>query len=316
MEESAVIKENIIFLFCEGFDIILQTNIRIMVNRVLNVLYLIAIIIGVSGQNVVKKPYTQKTNGNGVYFFTTLLSGAALLFFALTSPELAFDLSFVPYSVAFAVSYALASLFAVLAIAYGSLSLTSLITSYSLMIPTFYGLIFLKDPFGKGFIFGLVFLIVSLFLINKKDGNIKFSLKWIIFVIVAFIGNGMCSVVQKMQQVAFDGAYKNEFMIVALAIVTVVMFVMTMIKERKGIKLYLKAGWHLSIICGALNGMVNLFVMILSNRMPVSLMFPLISAGGLIVTYLVSRFLYKEKLTRMQFLGFIFGLAAIVFLNI
>lgn len=287
-----------------------------MVNRVLNVLYLIAIIIGVSGQNVVKKPYTQKTNGNGVYFFTTLLSGAALLFFALTSPELAFDLSFVPYSVAFAVSYALASLFAVLAIAFGSLSLTSLITSYSLMIPTFYGLIFLKDPFGKGFIFGLVFLIISLFLINKKDGNIKFSLKWIIFVIVAFIGNGMCSVVQKMQQVAFDGAYKNEFMIVALAIVTVVMFVMTMIKERKGIKLYLKAGWHLSIICGALNGMVNLFVMILSNRMPVSLMFPLISAGGLIVTYLVSRFLYKEKLTRMQFLGFIFGLAAIVFLNI
>ena len=63
------------------------------------------------------KKASHKTNGNGVYFFTTLLSGAALLFFALTSPELAFNLSFVPYSVAFAVSYALASLFAVLAIA-------------------------------------------------------------------------------------------------------------------------------------------------------------------------------------------------------
>ena len=29
--------------------------------------------------------------------------------------------------------------------------------------------------------------------------------------------------------------------------------------------------------------------------MPVSLMFPMISAGGIIITYLVSRFFYKEK---------------------
>jgi len=287
-----------------------------MVNKVLNVLYLIAIIIGVSGQNVVKKPYTQKTNGNGVFFFTAILSAAALLFFVLTSSGLTFKLSFVPYSVAFAVSYALASLFAVLAIAYGSLSLTSLITSYSLMIPTFYGLTVLNDDIGKGFWVGLVFLIISLFLINKKDKNVKFSLKWIICVIIAFIGNGMCSVVQKMQQEEFKEAYKNEFMIVALAIVTVVMLVLTLIKERDGLKLYSKAGWHLALVCGALNGMVNLFVMILSNRMAVSIMFPMISAGGLVVTYIVSRFLYKEKLSRMQFLGFIFGLAAIVFLNI
>ena len=56
--------------------------------------------------------------------------------------------------------------------------------------------------------------------------------------------------------------------------------------------------------------------MILSGKMPVSLMFPLISAGGLIVTYIVSRFFYKEKLTKIQFIGFIFGLMAVVFLNV
>ena len=251
-----------------------------------------------------------------MYFFNAIISAAALLFFAVTATKLDFDISFIPYSIGFAVSYAIATVFLVLAIAYGSLSLTSLFFSYSLMIPTLYGLVFLKDDISVVFILGLALLVVSLFLVNKNDKKAKFSFKWIICVILAFLGNGMCTVVQNMQQVAFDGAYKNEFMIVALAIVALVMSIMSLIKERKAMKVYAKAGWHWALICGLLNGMVNLFVMILSRSMPVSVMFPLISAGGLVVTYLVSRFVYKESLTKLQFVGFILGLAAVVFLNI
>lgn len=271
--------------------------------------------MGISGQSIVKKPYTQKTNGAGVYFFNTLLSAAALLFFVVTSSKFSFDISFIPYSIGFAVSFAVTSVFMVLAIAYGSLSLTSLFISYSLMIPTFYGLI-IGDTVSTGFIPGMLLLVISLFLTNKSDEKAKISLKWIICVFLSFFGNGMCTVVQKMQQIASNGAYKNEFMIVALAIVTVVMLIMSILKERTEINFFAKVGWHWAIICGVLNGMVNLFVMILSGKMPVSLMFPLISAGGLIVTYIVSRFFYKEKLTKIQFIGFIFGLTAVVFLNI
>ena len=281
----------------------------------MDILYLLAIILGISGQSIVKKPYTQKTNGAGVYFFNTLLSAAALLFFVVTSSKFSFDISFIPYSIGFAVSFAVSSVFMVLAIAYGSLSLTSLFISYSLMIPTFYGLI-IGDTVSTGFIPGMLLLVISLFLTNKSDEKAKISLKWIICVFLSFFGNGMCTVVQKMQQIASNGAYKNEFMIVALAIVTVVMLIMSILKERTEIKFFAKVGWHWAIICGALNGMVNLFVMILSGKMPVSLMFPLISAGGLIVTYIVSRFFYKEKLTKIQFIGFIFGLMAVVFLNV
>ena len=281
----------------------------------MDILYLLAIILGISGQSIVKKPYTQKTNGAGVYFFNTLLSAAALLFFVVTSSKFSFDISFIPYSIGFAISYAVSSVFMVLAIAYGSLSLTSLFISYSLMIPTFYGLI-IGDTVSTGFIPGMLLLVISLFLTNKSDEKAKISLKWIICVFLSFFGNGMCTVVQKMQQIASNGAYKNEFMIVALAIVTVVMLIMSILKERTEIKFFAKVGWHWAIICGALNGMVNLFVMILSGKMPVSLMFPLISAGGLIVTYIVSRFFYKEKLTKIQFIGFIFGLMAVVFLNV
>lgn len=282
----------------------------------LNVFYLVAIILGISGQNIVKKPYTKKTNGGGVYFFNALVSAAALLFFVVTSKGLQFDLSVIPYSIGFAATYTVASVFGVLAIANGPLSLTSLVTSFSLMIPTLYGLIFLKDPIGFGFFPGMILLAISLILINKPDKNAKLSFKWIVYVLLAFLGNGMCTVAQNMQQRAFKGAYKSEFMIISYAMVVAVMLTVALWKDRKNIKLYAKAGWYIAPACGALNGMVNLFVMILSARMAVSLMFPLISAGGLVVTYIVSRFWYKEVLTKTQFIGFVFGAVAVVFLNI
>lgn len=119
-----------------------------------------------------------------------------------------------------------------------------------------------------------------------------------------------------MQQDASNGAYKNEFMLTALAIVTVFMLVMSLLKERNKITIYAKAGWYWATACGLLNGIVNLFVMILSGRMAVSLIFPLISAGGFVGTYIVSRFFYKETLTKIQSAGFVIGLAAVVFLNI
>ena len=282
----------------------------------LNTIYLLSIILGVSGQNIVQKIYAGKTKGKGVYVFGMITSICAMLFFLLTSKDIALNVEVLPYAVGFAISYAVATASLVMAVSCGSLSLTSLIVSYSLLLPTVYGLLFLKDPISIGFIPGIILLIISLVLINKKDEKVKFSLKWIICVILAFVGNGMCSVIQKMQQVRFDGAYKNELMIEALIIVTTILLVLSFAKERKDTKTFVKHGWYLGLICGLLNSMVNLFVMILSGRIPVSLMFPLISAGGIIVIYIVSRFIYKETLTKLQFVGFILGIISVVLLNI
>ncbi len=279
--------------------------------------YLVIIILCSSGQNIVKKPFTDKNGGRGVYFFSAAVAFFAMLFFVFSSRSLSFNTALLPYSLGFAVAYCFATVFAILAIAQGPLSLTSLLISYSLMIPTFYGLLFLKDPIGTFFVIGLTLLVISLFLINKKSkDDAKISLKWLLYVVLAFVGNGMCSVIQKMQQSKFDGEYKNEFMIIALAAVFVAMAIGCILREKNDLKKCAKSGWSYALICGSMNGVVNLFVMLLQAKMNVSLMFPLISSGSIIVTYLVSRFFYKEKLTKIQFVGFVTGIAAIVFLNL
>ena len=282
----------------------------------MTVLYLIIIIACISGQNITKKMYTKKANVSGTYLFSACTALFSMLFFVVTLKDFRWDAGIIPYAIEFAASFAVAGLFGVLAIGAGPLSISSLMISYSLMIPTFYGILFLKEPIGIFFLIGLCLLAISLFLVNKKNDKSPVTFKWTVFVFLSFVGNGLCSTFQKMQQARFGGAYKNEFMILSLAIVSVVLFIAALIVGKGDIKENLRHARVLAPVSGVMNGLTNMLVMLLSGLMAVSVMFPLISAGGIIVTYIVSKFFYKEALTKTQFIGFLIGIASIVFLNI
>ena len=285
----------------------------------MNALLLTVTILFCSLQTVLKRVFTSRTGGKGTFLFSAITCLGALGFFLVTGGRLSFEAGIVPYAIAFAASYAISSIFGILAVATGSMCLSSLIISCSLIIPSLYGLIFLKEPGGIGLYAGIVLLLIALVLVNRKDTSekaIPITPKWLLFVFLSFLGNGMCSVTQKMQQVAFDGAYKNEFMIIALCFVFLFTMLPALKAERKEFAPLIKSGWWLALLCGLFNGVVNLFVMILSGRVPASVMFPLISGGGIVLTYIVSKVVYKEQMSRRQFVGFILGLLSIIFLSL
>ncbi len=283
----------------------------------MNILYLVLIAAGCSVQRIVRKPYTLKNGGKGPFTFSLITVVAALLFFVFSAKSFEFEIGILPYAALFALSYGASTVCSVYAIACGPLSLTGLLISYSLLLPTIYGLLFLHDDVSEWFYPGIALLMVSLFLLGKKNDKAPITFKWVVFVLLAFLGNGFCTIAQKMEQVAFDGAYKNEFMIVSLAMVVLAFGVCVLFSgERKELKTYVKTGWHLALVCGIANGVVNLLVMVLSGKMPAALMFPLISAGDIVITYFVSRFLYKEQLSAAQQWSLVLGIGAIVFLNL
>ena len=278
---------------------------------------LLSIILGMLLQSVAKKAFNKCSGDKGAYLFTAISVLAAAAFFAIIGKKpFRFDAAWLPYSLGFALSYGVASIGSFLAIQYGSLSLTSLATSYSLIIPTLYGLMFLGEPGSSYLYIGIVLLLVSLLLINTKKGDMKISLKWAIFAFLGFLGNGVCSTVQKVQQTVFDGAAKNEFMIVALLVVAVILFLMSLGSEKESWKPCVKKGIGWMLLCGIANGAVNLFVMVLSASMPASVMFPLISAGGILATALVAKLIFQEKLTVKQYVGMLLGIGAVIFLNL
>lgn len=278
-------------------------------------LLLISVIILLPLQSIVKKPFTNKVGDKGSFTFTAILSLVAVVLFIVTGKGFEWNVGYLPYAIGFAVSYIAANVFAVLAIATGSVSLSSLIIKISLLLPTAYGLL-LGEGVSAFFIVGIALLIASMILINKPEKGEKISLKWLIFAMLSFVGNGMCSITQKMHQQEFGELYKNEFMIVAVGISFVVSVIIALAVERKETIKYIKIGLVPAAVCGLANGAVNLFVMILNNRIDASVMFPLISAGGIIIVYLVSKFYYKEKLTNLQTAGLFIGIASVIFLNL
>ena len=283
----------------------------------MNAFLMLIIIVGVSVQQVAKKAYNKKVK-NGTFSFSAASAFIAVSVFIITSDgSFDFTAGILKYSVLFAASYSMASVSSLLAISTGSLSLTSLIIQYSLVIPTFYGLFVLNEPIKLSMVIGVILLLVSLVLINLAGKGEKhtINLKWGIFALLAFVGNGACSTIQKVQQMEFPGLYKSEFMIIAYIITVAILMILAVFSEKKEIVPHLKkgAGWY--IVCGLANGIVNYLVLVMSLRMPASVMFPLISAGGIVMTALISVFVYKEKLSLQQKMGLMLGLMAIVVLN-
>ena len=276
---------------------------------------LLAIVVAcISLQNIFRKQYNVKMQTPSAFSFSLLSTVFALLFFVICSGfKLEFVLGVVPYSVGFAVSYALALAGSLLAIKHGPLSITMLITSYSLVIPAFHGIFAYGDTLEVVGIIGLLMLLVSLFLINKKSSNSGMSIKWLFYVILAFGGNGFCSVFQKMQQRAYEGEYKNEFMIISLVFCALFMIAaMVIAKEKPDFKnsLVLGAG------CGVANGIVNMLVMVLVGSIPSIILYPSIAAGGIVIGFLVAVFVYKERLSTQQIMGYIMGTISVVLMNL
>lgn len=285
-----------------------------------NIILILGVILATATHRVASKVYTKRIQ-RGAFTFSVLNIGGAIIVYALFG-GVGFD--FPPrlwlYAVVFSVFYLAAAVCILLAIMEGSLALTSLIVAYSPVIPTVYGLLFLHEKASVTLFIGILFLAISLVLINpKKDaGEVKITFKWVIFVVLGLIGDGAKSTMLKTQQLDFGGLYKNEFLVISFAISAVVCLVIALTREKGHMKTNLRGGGVLGIVCGLLTGSINLCTSLLaapSRNMPASIMFPLISAGGIICSLLVACFIFKEKLSKQQLLGLALGIVSIVFLG-
>lgn len=132
-------------------------------------LTLIITIVIMSSQNILIKQYNVKSRNRNSFLFSAVSSLFAMLFFMISSgSDLRFTLQFVPYSIGFAAAYALALVGQNLAIASDPLSISSLVNSYSLIIPTLYGILFLKESLKPTAYVGIALLLISLYFINIR----------------------------------------------------------------------------------------------------------------------------------------------------
>lgn len=287
-------------------------------NSLINYSCLLTIILLSTAQNVLNKHFTLRQT-TGRYFFTAFkLLFSVIPFLIMNRGIHPMPAAVWPYVLGMAVAFSSASIFTFLAICEGSLAKTSLFVSYSLLIPVLYGLLFNGEPFTVLIGIGLFLLALSIFLTRGADrSQKKVTAKWLIFALLGALGNGFCSTVQKMQGVAFDGNYTSDFMIRMEIICSALFLALLVFTEPHEIKPSFKNGFWAPALAGLANGIVNFLVILLNGRgMAASVMFPVISAGGIVCIFFVSLFLYKEKFSVRQYIGFAAGILSIVLLNL
>ncbi len=280
---------------------------------------LIALCVGtLTVQNIFTKQYSLK-GVNADFTFSAIKVLFAFLFFLFTTAELSISGRILPYSIGFAVTYTIATITSVLAIRTGPLAITSLIMSYSLLIPTLYGFVFLNEPAGLLKCAGIVCLLVSLYLVRNQataDEDRSVSARWLLYVVLAFFSNGLCSVIQNAQQRKFDGAENGNFMVIALFFSLAALVVIALCSERSQIPAALRHGLVWGAAGGICNGATNLLVMLILPMVASSVFFPVLSCGQLLLIFAISALAYREKFLPRQLVGLVFGLAALVMLNL
>lgn len=314
-EDFLVFSEDILLTGTKKCDILLVTEVTAM-----SILLITLETISQVAQSVCIKLFGRKCKSGDVVF-TAMMSLFAFIFFLMIAlfTGAGYAVEVLPYSIGFAIAYSFSTLMYILAFGCGSLGITSLILSYSLVIPTLYGLIFWGESLSEIQIAGIAALVISLFMVREKADEKKkaATFKWILYMVVAFIANGACAVIQREQQLRFLETYDTGFMTAALAIAAVIMFLAAFITERRSIKEAVRNGWGLSLVSGATNGSANLIIMITLGLgiMEAAQFYPVIAASQTILTFIVSIIMFGERFILRQWIGFAFGTVALVLMN-
>ncbi|MBR5527699.1 MAG: EamA family transporter [Clostridia bacterium] len=261
-----------------------------------------------------------KKQGKGGMFFNAIICLFAMLYFLVTDTGgLHFARGIWIYGIVNSLMYATGFYSAYVAFKIGSFGLTRLFTSFGIIISTFYGIIFLNEPTSALTYISLALILISLALMNyrKEDNDSqKISFKWVIYVLLIVLSNAAITIIGRMQYGIYGDTYKNEFLIISLAGAAISLFVLGAIFELDNLKVTIKHGFLYGALAGIFNGINNLLVLVTYNYLPISFTSPLKSGLGIVISFLLSALLYKEKFNRRQLASVFMGILAVVLMNI
>lgn len=285
-------------------------------------LYLISSVFFVASSSILGAFYNKKNVGKKSateLYNALLLSSVAVFWLVSFLLDGTFDWAVVPYSILFAASYTICNVGLINALKTGSVALTSLMLQLSLIGTTIWGFFFWDTKFTPLVAIGLILVAVALWLClytGKKEKG-AFSWKWLFFTMMAFLGNVGCTIVQKTQQMDFNAQYGNFLMMVAIAISAIVCIVMYLRSDKIDFSQTVRTSWYFPVSAGVCNALLNLFVIFLAtSSLSPSLIYPVLSIGGLMLTTTCSAFIFKEKMHWWQWLGIGVGIVAVGILSL
>ena len=235
----------------------------------------------------------------------------------------AVDWRVLPYAGLYGVCYALFWVGLTCALQCGSAALSGFIKQIAFVFVAIWGFLFWGSEPTATVIAGMLLIAVALFLClvpigkNTQKGAIKISGKWLLYAAFILSGNAGCSIIQKTQQMNFQGQYGSFLMVAATFFAVIFCLVMCWNDDKKGWLQVIKGNWYFPVSAGTCSAICNLFLIVLaSTSLSPSVIYPALAIGGLALTTLVSVAICKERLRTLQWFGLVVGAVALVLLNL
>lgn len=258
------------------------------------------------------------------YLYNTVVSLVSAIILLILSDIISISAFTVLLALAFGIVTFVQQLTNLQALETGPLSYTTVIISLSTLIPALSGVVFWNEHLSLGKIIGMALMVVCFILsVDSKSETNRTNKKWLICCGIAFLCTGLIGVMQKWHQ---SSPYKEEldvFLVISFAFSFVSSALLWMMKKNKKetnktqdnkktvfafLPIFLMI---ISGVCVALNNKLNLF---LSGTMDSAVFFPIVNGGGIALTLLSSIIIFRERLSRKQWVGILFGVVAILLL--
>jgi drug/metabolite transporter (DMT)-like permease len=244
---------------------------------------------------------------------------ALILCFLFFKPEVKLVTSSAPWPIYIVLAILLPSIFLFLAASVKNLGIvkTDIAQRLSLFIPILAAYFIFKEDFNYLKIVGLGIGFVSIFLTFLRKPDQESSKGNLLYPVMVFIGFGVIDVLFKQIALYKELPYTTSlFTVFCLAFIVSLLIVITMVIAGK-IKLQL-----VNVVCGLILGFFNfgniLFYMKAHKALAEnpSTVFAAMNLGVIIVGTLIGVIAFKEKLSKLNYVGIIFAIAAVIFITL
>ena len=254
-----------------------------------------------------------------------MLGGAslvgALIFFLTVGGRVQFSAVSLIFAVAFALIMIPYYMIGIKILSLGSLAIYSMFMMLGgMLVPFFYGVLFLQERLSVGKVIGTVLLTVFIVLqavwqnegaagekaVKKGTRSLFFALCLVIFFI-----NGMTGVIAKAHAESAGAVNESSFTALYCFLTSVLSFSILLIlylKNRSETAVRIKQALGkkpllITVLLGAAAYGGNFLQLLAADKVPASVQFPLVSGGVIVLSALVSALFFKEKISKREWIS-------------
>ena len=258
-----------------------------------------------------------KNNRDTLLFNVVSCGGSVVLFLILGASFKISAFSFL-MALVFALVTVGAQYLSLLAMSLGSMSYSVLFTYLSMLIPTIFGIVAYKAPFGWLQIVGVILMLATFVLSLDLNSDKSVNLKWFAAAMGSFVCWGLVGVCQQIHQNSSFSGELDGFLLWTFILSTVIFTVIWALTPKKGVEpgYKIKSGATLFIlIAGLFIGGINKINLYLSGAMNPVIFFPIVNGGVIILSSLAAIFVFREKLSKPQIAGLALGMVSVLCLG-